>query len=342
MVEYTVFFSRGDSLNLAFALKPHENARYQQVLHSLSVHELECLLDKAGINSSVSLTHMGGADFLAFSLPNDRMDALSLLFRHSCLYFAAEAENSGSLRPVKVCRSAFVPPHMPDVPKYKGKTNATFTRLLINLALCACETQTAAPLTLLDPMCGRGTALFCALTDGMNAVGLDADARSLHEGMCYMENFFKFERISFSVKRSSKTLSQGRSAPETRYSIGEKDSRRCLSFIHADARSAVPAVSKETADILCVDLPYGVQHAPTKGKTVDVLESLLAEAIPLWKAALKKGGGLSVSFNTYTLKRDLLAALLQSSGLTVLDAPYTGFEHWVEQAVSRDVLVARK
>ncbi len=57
---------------------------------------------------------------------------------------------------------------------------------------------------------------------------------------------------------------------------------------------------------------------------------------------IKKGGGLSVSFNTYTLKRDLLAALLQSSGLTVLDAPYTGFEHWVEQAVSRDVLVARK
>ncbi len=329
-------------MNFVFALKPHENARYQQVLHGLSVHELECLLEKAGIHSSVSLTKMGGADFLAFTLPNERMDALLLLCRHSCLYFAAQAEEGGALRPIDISRLAFVPAHMPDVPKYKGKTNSTFTRLLINLALCASDMGTDALLTLLDPMCGRGTALFCALTEGMNAIGLDADARSLHEGMCYTENFLQFEHIRFSVKRSSKTLPQGKSAPETMYFIGDKDNQRTLSFLHTDARNTVPAIPKDTADILCVDLPYGVQHAPTKGKSLDTLDALLAEAIPIWKTALKKGGGLSISFNTYTLKRETLAVLLQNAGFTVMDAPFTGFEHWIEQAVSRDIIVAHK
>jgi hypothetical protein len=38
-----------------------------------------------------------------------------------------------------------------------------------------------------------------------------------------------------------------------------------------------------------------------------------------------------------------LTDLVGSAGLTPLDAePYSGFEHWVDQAIVRDILVAKK
>ena len=38
-----------------------------------------------------------------------------------------------------------------------------------------------------------------------------------------------------------------------------------------------------------------------------------------------------------------LAALMAEAGLTPLSGgPYEGFEHWVEQAITRDIAVARK
>mgnify|MGYP001353015890 CR=1 FL=1 len=327
-------------MDLAFALRPHENARYQQAQTMLAGRELRCLMEKYGVVSPIESEKLGGADFLFFTLNDPPPDALSFLARHSSLYFAAEREN-GLLRPLLINRPEYVPAYMPLVLKYKGKTNASFTRLLINLAFCAGENKPPDVPTLLDPMCGRGTTLFSALSDGMNAAGIDGDISELREGLRFSENFFQYEHIPFTAEKSSRTLNKGRSAPQTRMTVGRGNDQRTLTFILADTRDACPAFPKGGADLLAVDLPYGVQHAPTKNGAMDTLPSLLLAALPSWKAALKPGAGAAISFNTLTLKRETISSLLTASGFTVLSEPYESFEHWVEQAVTRDIIVAR-
>ena len=52
---------------------------------------------------------------------------------------------------------------------------------------------------------------------------------------------------------------------------------------------------------------------------------------------------MALSFNTYTLSRDALRGQMRDSGLEVLEGgAYDSMEHWVEQAVNRDVAVARR
>ena len=47
-----------------------------------------------------------------------------------------------------------------------------------------------------------------------------------------------------------------------------------------------------------------------------------------------------MSFNTYVTRRADLVRLCERAGLEVIATP--PLEHWVEQAVSRDVILARK
>ena len=73
------------------------------------------------------------------------------------------------------------------------------------------------------------------------------------------------------------------------------------------------------------------------------LEALLEKALPDWKAALKPGGAMALSFNAQNMKLERLRALMDGAGLEVLSGgAYDGFAHWVEQAITRDIAVCRK
>ena len=90
--------------------------------------------------------------------------------------------------------------------------------------------------------------------------------------------------------------------------------------------------------IVC-DLPYGVQHASVGAGP----EKLLKQALPGWKEALKKGGAIALSFNAQSLRTEKLRAMLEEAGLEVKrGGAYDGFSHWVEQAVTRDIAVAKR
>jgi tRNA G10 N-methylase Trm11 len=98
-------------------------------------------------------------------------------------------------------------------------------------------------------------------------------------------------------------------------------------------------------DLVVTDLPYGVQHGSrTAGKgLVRSPEDLLAEAAPVWARLLRPGGAMGVAWNTFVAKRELAAGLLADAGLEVVEeAPYESFRHRVDQAILRDVIVARK
>jgi hypothetical protein len=55
---------------------------------------------------------------------------------------------------------------------------------------------------------------------------------------------------------------------------------------------------------------------------------------------LQPGGAIGMSWNTHVASRAAAAEVLSANGFKVHD--YDGFEHWVDQAITRDIVVARK
>lgn len=323
----------------AYQLKPHPNPRYQQSMFDLSKKELACMLLSCGIDSPIEERVLGGTPFLCFSCDQQPPAIASFLAAHSGLYLAAELQGD-ILRPLMLPRPDYLPADMPDVLKYKGKTNTAFTHMMINLALAAGQMYKAPAPCILDPICGHGTTLFCALTRGMDAIGIESDRKSVQEGSAYALKWLQTNRIKHQCDRTGRTIPGGKNAPETRITT-QLENKRSLSFLLADTRNAAHLMRKKPAHALVADLPYGVQHAPTENGKMSSLENLLADALPAWRASLLPGAAAVLSFNTYTLKRKTLQQLMEDAGFTVLtEPPYDDFEHWVEQAVNRDVIVA--
>lgn len=114
-------------------------------------------------------------------------------------------------------------------------------------------------------------------------------------------------------------------------------------MIHGDTTFTSALMKANTAHLLIADLPYGVQHAPQAGQRAGSFFSMLKDALPGWRKVLQPGGAIALSFNTYTLKKADLKSMIADTGFTVLTAPpYDDFDHWVEQAVQRDLVIARK
>lgn len=332
-----------------FQLLPHANIRYQESLDQLGRAELRCLLHALGFDDvPVHTEQIGGAAFLTFDVPTLAPAQLQLLSRHSALLMLCSREGE-LLRPLPVARPDYLPRDLAEVLKYKGKTSAVFTTMMIDLALCASDyCHQAAPVTVLDPICGRGTSCFCALQRGMNAIGMDIDRRDLKECADYFSRYLQYHKLKHRLDQSARTVRKT-SVPEALYTLADtkehfqqKDTRT-LRLLQGDTGLIGELLRKAPVEILVADLPYGVQHAPQAGQRPESFLGMLSRILPAWKAALKKGGAMAVSFNALTLPRKKLVTLMEEAGLHVLtDAPYNNFEHFVEQAVTRDVVIARR
>ena len=119
-----------------------------------------------------------------------------------------------------------------------------------------------------------------------------------------------------------------------------------LSLVNVDAAWAGEAFPKGAFHLIACDLPYGVKHdaqlgAPGGGK--NWLETLLTRSLSGFRELLKPGGTSALSVNAQTLPRARLRSLMADAGFEVFeDGPYDQFEHWVEQAITRDIAVAGK
>ena len=200
------------------------------------------------------------------------------------------------------------------------------------------------PLRLLDPMCGRGTALFEGLNRGYHAYGADVDRSGLEEGRRFLKRYLEYHRIKHKSRDRALTLPGGKNAQVRGFEIQPRETdpgeSREAAFICQDAALAAQALPKQYFHLAVCDLPYGVQHAPG-GK--DGFDPLLARVLPQVYRVLKPGGAVALSFNTYTLPSDRVKGHLAEAGFQVCqDAPYGGLTHWVEQAILRDVAVGVK
>jgi hypothetical protein len=92
------------------------------------------------------------------------------------------------------------------------------------------------------------------------------------------------------------------------------------------------------------DAPYGVQHgAAARAALSRSPLPLLESAVPVWARLLRPGRTAGTAWNTRVARREELTGLLSAHGLTLCDsAPCHGFRHRVDQAIVRDLVVARR
>ncbi len=331
-----------------FQLTPHANIRYREAQVKLGQAELTCLLMGLRIHAEVTPCMVGGVTFLRFETDALTQQQLSVLSMHSAALMICE-QHGELLRPLEKVSHNYLTEDLAEVLKYKGKTSAVFTHMMINCALTASDFfGTDELLTVLDPMCGRGTTCFVALQHGMNAVGVDTDNRDLKECADYFERYMQYHRMKHKLDQSSRTVRK-HAVPAAVYTIADtrehfkEGDTRTLSLFLGDTSLTGELCKKAPAHLLVADLPYGVQHAPQEGRRAESFIQVMKRALPQWHDAVRKGGAAALSFNTLTLKKADLIELLIEAGFTPLtNAPYDDFQHFVEQAVTRDFVVARR
>ncbi len=326
---------------------PHANRRYQEATRTLALSELALMAPHAGVDaSSLRYGEVGGLPVLLFCAPELKADDRLLLRAHSAAQalFLVEGE---TLRPLMDERPAYLPEGMGGILKYKGKTNEQFCTLLLNAAVFsgAFAARWREPLQVLDPLCGRGTLLYQALERGYCPTGVEMEGKELHEARSFVKNFFEYHRFKHESAEGSLSGGTRRGSPTTAYTLApDKEAwkagdTRSLRFVHADTKLTPLLFRPESFHALAADLPYGVQHA---GAGDPSAAHLLRDALPGWATALKKGGAMALSFNSYTLPFEQAVQIATHAGLTPSGHAEEAFSHWVEQAIRRNVLICIK
>ena len=329
-------------------LWPHANVRYQNETRKLAESELRLMLEVFAPDARISPSAALELPALEIEVSGE-MDAelMAAVRGHSLLYGLFEAQSDGALRYVAGRAPAYVGADLPGILKYKGKTNELFLQLMSNVALYSggFAHRSGEALELLDPMCGRGTALFVGANRGWNVTGLDVDKNDLLEAEKFLKRYLEYHRMKHSFARESRTVPGGRGVPVAQFSFADAperfraEDRRVLRLANADAGRAREIFGREKFHMIVCDLPYGVQHASVGGN----LEKLLARVLPVWRETLKKGGTVVLSFNAQTMKTEKVRNLMEDAGLEVRrGGAADGFSHWVEQAVTRDIAVGRR
>ena len=332
-------------MKYAFLLYPHQNVRYRQSMKLLAEQELLMTLRALGHECDVKLEDMGSAVFLHFEAENLTQRDIRMLSQLASVYVMFSCENGG-LTPIESLHPDYIGEDLPALLKYKGKTNEMFTDTMLTMAL-ACSGFIGvhdSDLIVCDPMAGRGTTLMLALRRGYHGVGIEIGKADVKEACDYMTRYLEFHRIKHKKTEASLTVKGQAGGKETKFVFSDTPERfkagdtRSLRMILGDTRDTLALLKAKSVHLMVTDIPYGVQKG-TAGKQ-DSIGGTLKAALPAWHDALKPGGVLAMSFNTYVTRREDLARMCQLAGFEIVE---TGnLEHWVEQAINRDVILAKR
>ncbi len=206
-------------------------------------------------------------------------------------------------------------------------------------------------LHVLDPLCGRGTTLNQALMYGWHAAGVDVDERDVEAYAAFLPRWLKEKRLKHTagtsrLRRDGRTLGRRFDADAgrrqggvggRRHDHGERGAgRHPRDADHLPGRRASTRSSptRRTACSTAAGRAAALHRSPL---------DLLADAVPGWATVLRPGGAIGIAVNLRTSPRAETCAVLADAGLEPVDTPaYRGFEHRVDQAILRDVVVAIK
>jgi SAM-dependent methyltransferase len=344
-------------------VSPSHNRVYAQAAADLVKAELAVFSERAlgGRVRDIEETAIGGVPYVTFSADELTEQDVRLLSNLSSLYALFQIEGE-LLRPVALQPLDLFGSDLLTIQKYSGKTNEYFTKLLLNVTAMATDSPrdliTGRP-RVFDPMCGRGTTLNQAMMYGLDAAGMDIDGKDFDAYAAFLKTWLKNNRLKHqaevtNVRREKAVLGRRLhvtlGASKERYKSGETME---ITVVNADSLGAGRFFRPASFDLIVTDAPYGVQHGsrpkgaqPGRKGGPQLSRSpveLLTAAVPEWARLLRPGGAVGISWNTFVGRREQLAEILASSGLDVRDSDaYRGFRHRVDQAISRDLIVAAK
>ncbi|GLZ36552.1 SAM-dependent methyltransferase [Actinokineospora sp. NBRC 105648] len=302
--------------------------------------------------TDIAPTRIAGVPYLGFQAPDLTDRDADFLANLSSAYALFEVRGD-LLSPVPLRPLDRFDDDLVTIQKYAGKTNEHFTKLLLNLAVvssAAGQDMLDRRLRVLDPLCGRGTTLNQALIYGYDTAGIELDGKDFDAYATFIQTWLKRKRLKHQanttrVRRDGKVVARRLevSVGVTKESYKAGDSLS-LDYVNADTTEARRFHKAETFDVVVTDAPYGVQHGSRAGGGLHrgPLE-LVQAAASGWAALLRPGGALGLSWNTNVMPRTELVAALTDAGLEPLDeGPYLDFTHRVDQAIVRDVVIARR
>jgi SAM-dependent methyltransferase len=334
----------------ALLVSPSANRVYADAAAGLMQAELAVFGERllGGRLQDVRPERMGSVEYLVF-----RAEALGdgerLALSNLSSTFALFERSEGRLLPLELRRLDRFDSDLLTIQRYAGKTNESFTRLLLNVTLASSDF--AAQLggrrfAVLDPLCGRGTTLNQALMYGFDAAGVEIDRKDFEAYAAFIQRWVKDKRLKHHAH-----VGHVKGHPRLSLDVGldkagfKEGKGLHLNVVNASTLETTQVFPPRSFDLVVADAPYGVQHGSTGGKgelSRSPLE-LLTEAAPIWREALRPGGAMGIAWNTRVARRELVVEALAAAGLEPCDSPaYRGFEHRVDQAILRDVVVARR
>jgi hypothetical protein len=328
-------------------LAPSANRVYASEANRLVAAELKIMLG-ADDRPAIEPVSVAGIKYLALATESLDERVCHALGRLSGCYAAFRREHD-RLEPIQLTAPDLFDDDLVTIPKYPGKTNEQFTRLLINVTLGSMKRAASGPISILDPMCGRGTTLSTAMMLGCNASGVEVEAKAVEAYAAYLATYWRRKRLKHTldvtpVRREGKII--GKRLEAEVIPAGRKQPL-ALTVLSGDTRQSAALFGKRRFDAVVADAPYGVVHGShtdvrgASGKRDRSAAGLISQALPVWAGQLKTGGALGLSWNAIGLKRDQLIAHIAAAGLEPLDfGPYRDFEHRVDSSIIRDVVVA--
>jgi SAM-dependent methyltransferase len=333
----------------ALLLAPSANRVYADQAARLAVAELTAFAPvlSAGL-SGISPTRIGGVDYLAFEGELSARD-VAYVSNLSSAYALFEREGD-LLRPIELTPLARYDSDLITIPKYAGKTNEQFTKLLLNLTLLASAARDRmldGHLTVLDPLCGRGTTLNQALMYGYDALGVEIDGKDVEAYKLFLQTWLKRKRLKHTAELVPVRRQGRRAARRLEVTLAaSKDDHKAgavqkVTVIQGDTTQLDGLIRGGVADLLVADLPYGVAHGSyDEGGLSRRPLDLLERAVPQWLPLLRPGAAIGLSWNTKVARRELAEDILLANGLEIVDQ--LPLEHRVDQGIERDVVIARR
>ncbi len=334
----------------ALLVSPSANRVYAEAAPALVRAELSVCAERVlgGAPQGLRVERMGGVPYLVFSAEALDDRALLVLSGLSAT-FALFSLEGGALRPLELRRPERFDSDLVTIQRYAGKTNESFTRLLLNVTLAssafAGELGTRV-FKVLDPLCGRGTTLNQALLVGFDAAGVELDRKDFEAYSAFIQRWVKDKRLKHEAH-----VGHVKGHPRLALDVGlDRESFKAgkalhLAVVNASTLETTAVFPPRSFDLVVTDAPYGVQHGShgARGELSRSPLELVAEAAPVWRDALRPGGAMGIAWNVHVARRERLCEALARAGLEPCDGPaYRGFEHRVDQAILRDVVVARK
>jgi len=335
---------------------PGHNRVFFGQAEKLALSELSiCLAQMSGKVSKIQSVEVAKISYLSFQYSQGLSHSELLKISRLSFFFALFQKKGESLIPIESIQYESIPSKISNILKYPGKTNELFTKMMVNVAMLSSDFSLEESIHLLDPVAGRGTTLYESLIYGFDSFGVERDSKSVHESLVFMRRFLKNERFKHQKTErqiSGKNKSEAVYLNEIDFAKSKEDykneNRLKFGMVQGDTRNADKYFKKNSFHLIVGDLPYGIGHGNTiqKAQTSSLTRNpyeLIEQSIPAWINLLKKGGVICLAWNSFVLKKDRMTELFSNVGLHVLNSePYHQFEHMVDQAIKRDIIVVHK